>query len=139
VKYYELSYLINPELSEEEVKILSEKVSKYAQEAKGVLDIAEIPVKKRLGYPIKKKRTAYFITTKFHLEDGNLETLEKSLKTEPQILRFMLVTLKPMKTNGKMRKTTRAEKIEKPSETDKGEEKVELKEIEKKLEEILGE
>ena len=70
MKYYELSYLINPELSEEEVKILSEKVSKYAQEAKGVLDIAEIPVKKRLGYPIKKKRTAYFITTKFHLGMG---------------------------------------------------------------------
>jgi small subunit ribosomal protein S6 len=139
LKYYELSYLINPELSEEEVKTLSEKVSTYIQEAKGILDMAEIPVKKRLGYPIKEKRTAYFIATKFHLEDGNLETLEKNLKAESQILRFIIVGLKPMKITGKIEKTTRAEEIKNNLKSDTVPKKVELKEIEKKLEEILGE
>jgi len=137
MKNYELSYLINPELSEEEVKNLSQKITGYIQEEKGTVETLENPVRKRLGYPIKSKGTAYFISLSFYLKVENLASFQEKIKKEPEILRYILVNKKKFKPEA-IRRQMRTKNRE-GSETEKPKEKVELKEIEKKLEEILGE
>jgi len=138
MKDYELTYLISPDLSEEESRVFQEKIVSRIQAEEGILSGVRPPVIKSLAYPIKKKWSAYLISLVFQLAPEKLENLQRKLKEEPQILRYLL-SIKPSEAREvvaparKPRPKAALPKIKKP------EIKVELKEIEKKLEEILGE
>ncbi len=139
MKNYELTYIVSPELSEEELKELESKITSLIRVENGVLSEVRPPVIKSLSYPIKKKRSAYLISLGFQLAPEKLENLERKLKQEAQIIRYLLL-IKPvsgirevMAPARKPRLRAALPKVKKP------ETKVELKEIEKKLEEILGE
>ncbi len=127
MKYYQLTYLISPELSIGEIKNLQEKI-KLPIEKEGILEKIENPVKKKLAYKIKKKSEAFLANLNFYLSPEKLGNLEKKLKAENNILRLLILV------KGKPKILP---EIKKPKKI--AEEKVELKEIEKKLEEILGE
>jgi len=159
MKNYELTYLISPDLSEEELKIFSGKISNFIQEETGTLEKTTGPSKKKLGYSIKKKEEAFLVTLNFSLSPEKLGNLEKKLKSENQILRYIILTKKapektPLlrrqpqtdpsqtKTNLGMISKETLPKIKKlpevPPKITKPK-KVELKEIDKKIEEILNE
>lgn len=123
MKYYELTYLISPDLSEKEVFSFQEKIISLIQELGGEL-LGEVKT------PMRKKM-AYLATLNLHLSPKKLESLEKKLKSESQVLRYMILTKKVPKRVPEV--AIKPKKIIKPKP------KVELKEIEKKLEEILGE
>jgi len=136
MKLYELTYLISPDLSEGELKTLQEKINSFIQEEGGTL--AEIngeltPIRKRVAYPIKRRDEIYLTTLSFHLEPEKFASLEKKLKSESQILRYLILTKKLLKKVPEVVVRAPKKPITKPKP------KVELKEIEKKLEEILGE
>ena len=135
MKSYELTYLISPEVSEEELKSLNEKINSliYQKEA-GVLNEVKIPSKKRLAQPIKKQREAFLTNLSFYLEPDKLENLERQLKSEKKILRY-LILVRPKIKVAKVRKGLPKVIPKIPVK----EKRVELEEIEKKLEEILGE
>ena len=134
MKLYELTYLISPELSESELKSLNEKINSLIQKEKGVLNEAKMPMKKKLAYPIKKQREAFLINLSFYFQAEKLGSLEKELKSEKKILRYLILA-KPKIKIAKVRKRPTKVIPKIPVK----EKKVELKEIEKKLEEILGE
>jgi len=132
MKFYELTYLISPELSEEEIRTLQEKINSLIQEEGGVLSEVNSVVRKTLAYPIEKKRVAYLAILSFQLDPERLGSLEKKIKAESGILRYLILTKK-------LPKRVAAMPVKKPRKITKPKPKVELKEIEKKLEEILGE
>lgn len=146
MKYYELTYLLTPELSEEEGKIFQKKIQSLIQGEDGIVNETRNPLKRKMGYPIKNKEEAFLISLNFNLAPEKLGSLEKKLRSENQILRYLILTKPEAKVSlagGKKipllskilpSKTYKDKKIVKPKEK-----KVELKEIEKKLEEILGE
>ncbi|MDP3996052.1 MAG: 30S ribosomal protein S6 [bacterium] len=133
MKTYELTYLISSELTEEQAKELQNKVSALIQGEEGLLIGGSLISKKRLAYAIKKQSQAYLVTTIFQLLPEKLANLEKALKTDGQILRYIILIKRPVKEVKKSRMFIEP-KIEKP----KKEKKVELEAIEKKLEEILA-
>ncbi|MFC1629819.1 30S ribosomal protein S6 [Patescibacteria group bacterium] len=149
MKLYEITYLISPELSEEESKNIKKDINSSIQEQGGSLvafNSNKYPIKKKIAYLIKGRlrgqtpaREAYFGTIDFNLESKNIVNLEKKVKSDPNILRYMILSKKPVRLDAKIPralspKPQQAKEKEKPKEK-----KVELKEIEKKLEEILGE
>jgi len=134
MKLYELTYLISPELSESELKSLNEKINSLIQKGTGVLNEVKLPIKKRLGQLIKKQREAFLINLSFYLEPDKLGSLEKELKSEKKILRYLILARPKIKIAKVRKRPTKV--IPKIPVKEK---KVELKEIEKKLEEILGE
>jgi small subunit ribosomal protein S6 len=131
---YELTYLISPELSEEEAKNIQEKTISLLQKEGGALNEVKLPIKKKLAYLIKKQREAFLCDFNFYLEPEKLGGLEKVLKSEKKILRYLILA-KPKIKITKVRKR----QIKVISNVPAKEKKVELKEIEKKLEEILKE
>lgn len=131
MRHYELTYLISAELSEEELKALQEKINSFIQEG-GVLNQEGKEIKKKLAHPIEKRGVASLITLSFQMSPEKLTNLEKKIKMEPQILRYFLVAKKERKVIPKISAKPKIKMI-------KPKAKVELKEIEKKLEEILGE
>ncbi len=130
MKDYELAYLISPELSKEEVKPFQDKIISFIQNEGGVLIENVNPVNKLLSYPVKKQIQAYLAVLDFQLNPEKLAELEKKIKAETQILRY-LILIKP-----KLKEIKAVLRKFAPKKAP--ERKVELKEIEKKLEEILG-
>jgi len=152
MKYYELTYLISPDISETELRSFSLKIGDFIQEEGGKTEISGPLKKRRLGYSIKKKGEAYWGALDFHLLPDKLPILEKKLKAQKEILRYLILTKEltkrvkiPEKISLGIKTKIRAPSI--PGKTKevtsppskKKTKKVELKEIGKKLEEILGE
>jgi len=134
MKSYELTYLISPEVSEEELKSLREKINSLIQKEAGVLNEVQAPIKKKLAQPIKKQREAFLTNLSFYLEPDKLGNLEQQLKSEKKILRYQILARPEIKVAKVGKKPPKV--IPKIPVKEK---KVELEEIEKKLEEILGE
>ena len=139
MKLYELTYLISSELSDEATNSLQEKIASLISKEGGILAQNSAPLKKRLAYSIKKpalqaKETqAHLVVLNFQSAPENLSVIEKNLKLENKIIRYLILA-KPRKkimAEGEKISTQKPKKIVKH--------RVELKEIEKKLEEILGE
>jgi len=125
IGYYQLAYLISPELKKEEIEKLQKDLTSFF-EKEGVLDKVEQPLKRTLFYPIKKKTEAFLGAIYFYLETEKIKELEKKLKEKEEILRYLIVSEKAPK------KIKIEKKLKKP-------EKVKLEEIEEKIEEILKE
>lgn len=145
MKHYELTYLISPELSEETVLAFQEKVIVLIKDEGGNLEEVKTPLIKKLAYSLKKPDLptkhdkAYLGVLNFQLNPEKIADLEKKLKAESQILRYLLLNKPAVKKLGYApRRTPLKSLVEKPKIVPE-EKKVELKEIEKKLEEILNE
>jgi ribosomal protein S6 len=137
MKNYKLICLLSGILSEEELNSLQEKIKSFIQEA-GILESTGELAKKRFGYKIKGEELGYLMNANFNLDPVKLGSLEKNLKSETKILRYFIFNKKSQKNRILSRRrlpkslSKSTIKIEKPK-------KVELKEIDKKIEEILGE
>lgn len=149
MKKYELTYLISPDLSGGEAKTLSQKVSGFIAK-QGKLEKTEDPFKKKLAYPVKDKTEAFLSIIVFSFEPNQLSILENNLKSDPKIMRHIIIIKKEEKkiSKRKLEKVLSkkpeklfaisADKQEAEKETPITEtKKVELKEIDQKIEEIL--
>lgn len=129
MKIYEFTYLIEPDLSKEDINSLQETIKSFIEEEEGSITKINPPLKKNLAYPIKKNKEAFLADLTFDLNPDKLDSLKKKIKSEKRIIRYLLLKKKLLKKKLKVRATRKPQ----PKA------KVELKEIEKKLEEILGE
>lgn len=129
MRIYELTYLTSPDIEETTLNSIREKIISQIQENGGLLLSVNSPVKRTLFYPIKKKTEAFLVSLEFQLKPTAIEKLEKNLKAESNILRYLILSKKLPKKVAK----APLKKVK------KGPPKVELKDIEKKLKEILNE
>lgn len=148
-KKYELAYLLSPSVADEEVLTWSGKIAKIVEDSKGLVRHQEIPKKRRLTYLIDKEGTAYFGWITFSMASDLVASLDKKLKTAEHILRYMVVEeveipVQPLRTFAP-RPAPAPQRprpgITPPAPTDvakQPEEKLDLEELDKKLEEILG-
>lgn len=146
-KLYEISFFINPDVKEEEVSAYAQKIKDFISELGGDISKEQPIQKKKLAYPIKKARQGYFGSMLFNFGADNLKALDKKLKLEESLLRYLIIAadkdyLAQMKKQEEEIKE-KFQRITQPSEgaakkTAKTEDKTKLEEIEKKLEELLG-
>lgn len=141
MKYYELTYLVSPELSDEEAKELQQKINSSVQNKGGILDFSSEIFRINLKYPIKKFNEAYLVTLVFSLNQEEAPKVEREIKSEEKVIRFLFFSKIKAKEpeieieeRPKKEKETAEPVVAKKTEKEK---KVELKDIEKKLEEIL--
>lgn len=143
-KNYELAYLVVPSVSEEEALATAGKLSGILETEHGIIRHLETPKKRKLAYPIKKEKTAYFGWTTFTASPNTVARLGKKVGELPEILRHMIVeerieTRKPFLRPFTPRGTDSAAQRAIPREAPKaGAEKLDLETLDKKLEEILG-
>ena len=130
MKYYELACLISPNLSEQELNSFSEKINSLVHEQGAILDKILPDKKIALGSPIEKNTSAFFKIITFNINPEKLIDLEKKLKDNKEILRYSIIYQHPVKPEKLVSQPTRIQDSEK---------KVELKDIDKKLKEILEE
>jgi len=135
MKNYELTYLIPSDLTEKDLKETAEKIKNFIQEENGILIKTREFEKRKLGYPINKREEVFLSSLEFSFEPEKLKNLNKKLKSNSQILRYMILTKKVLKEMP-IKKITEQNK---PLARRPKDRKAELKEIDKKIEEILKE
>lgn len=152
MKPYELTYIISSEISGELAESTAKEIETFIQGKEGVIIKSEKITPKTLSYNIKKQSSGFFGVVEFQLEPEHVEELKTKLEKDDKIIRHMLVIKNPPKIQ-KERRTKRkiaetpetgavkeeivaTESVEKEEKTTK---KVELEDIEKKLDEILSE
>lgn len=86
---YELTYIVNAVLSDQQIKEVVARVSRIIQENGGEIIEAEEWGTRRLAYPIRKKRNGYYVNVYFRAPGDIIVRLERLLEIDDDILRYL--------------------------------------------------
>lgn len=91
-RMYELMYIINPVLTDEQTKDIVQRVTAFMKEHEvGVVEINEIG-SRRLAYPIEKKKNGYYVLVNFRTADGSfIATFDRALRINDEIMRHLIL------------------------------------------------
>lgn len=129
---YELSFLINPNVSEEELSDIIKRLKDAISRSGGQIIKDFFHKRIHLAYPVKKLRQAFLVYVDFELERDKIESIKNQIKDIKNIIRHLIIIKHPEKI-----KPIRAKKAFKPKAKPKTKEKIKIEELDKKLEEIL--
>lgn len=163
LEHYELMFIVPGSINETELPVVKEKVNALLAKASAKITKSEELGRKKLAYPIKQEVHGHYFSTKFDLEKKALKELSNQLQLTPEVLRF-LITKAVVKTaeelaeeeniKAKIRarqaesvkqelkaaeeKAEEENKIEIKKEEEITEGKLSMEDLDKKLDEILG-
>lgn len=95
MREYELYLVVDADAEEEEANAILEKVTQLITagdgETSGEVIKVEARGKRRMAYPINKKVESQDTILKFHTPPQALKEIERILKLDEQVLRYLLV------------------------------------------------
>lgn len=91
MRTYELTLIVDPDLTSENQKKLLAKIKKLIEELEGKVEKTSEWGKKEFTYPIKKKNLGYYFFWELILPPGAVSELDGKLKLEEEIIRYLLV------------------------------------------------
>lgn len=90
---YLLTLVLNPDLEEKERKALLDSLIKKVTGDSGKVSKEDLWGVRELAYPIKKKAKGFYAHFEIETQPINTKGLDKILKTEENILRYLLVRI----------------------------------------------
>lgn len=99
---YEITYILKPELTNEEQEAMNKTITSHIEGLGGKMDNVQRTFSyarggadennlRKFAYPINKYRQGYYYTMVFDLEGASLKELEGKLDLENSILRYLVV------------------------------------------------
>ena len=153
---YELTYLIKPDLTNEEAKEYNKKLTGELKEEDATLYKMEEPKKRNLAYDLKGFKEAYIACVDMDIDPQRVKIIEEKMKRDDNILRHLIISKEELEeeedpekekdvkeeeddeSNEKEEKDESEEdKEDEDKKEDKKEDKVKLNEIDEKIDEIL--
>jgi len=140
---YEIGLLIKPELSDAEAAAELGNVRLEIEKQNGILERTTDPKLRKLSYPIKKISQAYFAALQFSAPPARIATIEKTISANTNIMRSLVLSWTRTPAQQVLQKPIRSKSsgtlpLYSPVKTEEPAEKVDEKELDKKLDEILG-
>lgn len=96
MRSYEVMLAINPQLENEELDSLLDKLKKLITQAKGKITKTGKWGKRRLAYEVKDFTEAIYVVLNFDVDEKIIPELERVTKLEERVIRYLL-TLQPEK------------------------------------------
>ena len=91
---YELVFIADPRLSEEDVVALTDEYKTMLTGSGGTIIKQESWGKKRLAFPIQKLSEGYYVLYNVELESGNpFPEVERRMQQNDKVLRYLTVRL----------------------------------------------
>ena len=90
---YETVFIMNPVLSEEQMRETVKKFTKTLKNHKAKIGNEEYWGLKKLKYPIQKKNTGFYYFIEFEVEGGAIADLEVQFKRDERVMRWLTVRL----------------------------------------------
>jgi len=91
---YELVAIISPELDEEGVSEIVDKVSRSIDSRGGVVERVDKWGMRKLAYPMKKFMEANYVLARFKLMPKSVKELEAEISALGGVLRYLVVNVK---------------------------------------------
>jgi small subunit ribosomal protein S6 len=91
VREYEIVYIFDPVLTEDQVNERLEKFHAHITDAGGEITAVDHWGKRQLAYPINKKTSGYYVVVQFTAEASILPELERTLKLDDDLVRYLIV------------------------------------------------
>ena len=90
---YETTFILIPEMSEDEVKKTIDEYQAYIEEQKGEISKVENWGKRKLAYQIQKKESGYYGHIRFDAPAEIVANLERRYKLDESVIRYLTVLL----------------------------------------------
>ncbi|MFQ5942380.1 MAG: 30S ribosomal protein S6 [Anaerolineales bacterium] len=90
LRNYELAYIADPDLDEEALGSLEERVKSWIEDAKGKTLNVDRWGKRKLAYPIRKRSEGYYFILEAEMPPEAGKAIERDLGLNEQVLRFLL-------------------------------------------------
>jgi len=88
---YEVMYIISPEVSDEAIPQVVERVNKWVADLGGEVTAVDEWGRRRLAYPIRKFRDGYYVVMRFRARPDVTTEFERNMRLAEDILRHLLV------------------------------------------------
>jgi small subunit ribosomal protein S6 len=109
MREYETTFIVQPEISDEGAKELLTRIDGLLERSGAVRLLHDDQGKRRLAYDIQKFQKGRYITS-YYLSDGSaVGMVERALRLEESVLRFLTVMANPEVIDIEARKTRAAE------------------------------
>ena len=92
-KTYELTYIINGVLSDEQIKNVVQRVGNLIRDAGGEILHADEWGTRRLAFPIRKKRNGYYVNLYFTAPPESIVRMERNMEIDDDILRYLTLVM----------------------------------------------
>lgn len=95
MRSYEIAYIADPELDEQALGALEDKVKGWVEVAGGQVNKVDRWGKRRLAYPIRKRMDGFYVILEAKLPAQASLPLERDLRLTEQVLRYMITLQEP--------------------------------------------
>ncbi len=134
---YEIGFLVSGKLTQEDAETFATRLTSAIQEnTDGIINEGGRLKRRKLAYPVNGEANAYFGVVNFDAVGGGISTLREKLKLEQSLLRYLIVSVDPRKLTPLRPFPYPGKPVEREEEK-KPKEEIKMKELEKKLEEII--
>lgn len=86
-----MTFIIHPEVEDEGITGVTEKVSQFITEDGGQVTSVDHLGRRRLAYPIQKQTEGYYVLMQVQLDPQSIGELERNLKLTEEVIRHLLV------------------------------------------------
>ena len=90
---YEMVMILRPEVNEDEVTTIVERVKSFITDRGGEINTEELWGLRRMAYPIEKFTEGFYILTKFALNSSEVVELNGSLNTSEDVIRHLVMKI----------------------------------------------
>ena len=87
---YELGFILNPEVSEEQTRAILGRVEQVVANYSGQIVRVNQWGRRRLGYPIERHRDGFYVFIDMILTPENVIELDRTLKVSEEVLRHLI-------------------------------------------------
>jgi small subunit ribosomal protein S6 len=91
VHSYELVYILQPELAEDTVLSVNERVANIVGDFHGEILETEMWGRRTLAYPIKKQFEGHYILHRLNMFPDGTDEVERYLRFNEDVLRFLMM------------------------------------------------
>ncbi len=88
---YELVYVLQPELDDEGIKALGERINQVVERHGGSILSTEPWGRRQLAYPIKKFMEGYYVLHHVAMLPEGTDEVERVLRLSEDVLRYLLI------------------------------------------------
>ena len=107
-RYYEMIFIVHPNVPEEELTVVTDKVASVINQHKGEVIKLDKWGKRRCAHKIKKCAKGYYFLLYFMATPAVLAELDRTLRYDEKILRYQTVILEKGKVDA-LRKEVEAQ------------------------------
>lgn len=91
VREYELVYILQPEISEDTVLSVSDRVAQIVDSHSGQVVETELWGRRTLAYPIKKQFEGHYVLQRLSMYPDGTDDVERYLRFNENVLRFLMM------------------------------------------------